>query len=68
MHLNPVSATPHLHPRHAPQVVKLTWQREGVAGFYRGIGPALLRVMPQSAVTFVVYENVLRALNTTVSQ
>ncbi|EFJ46769.1 mitochondrial substrate carrier, partial [Volvox carteri f. nagariensis] len=44
------------------QVVQLTWQREGLRGFYKGLGPALLRVMPQSAVTLVAYENILRLL------
>ena len=41
------------------EVVKLTARREGVAGFFKGLGPALLRVMPQSAIILVVYENVL---------
>ncbi|KAG2499591.1 hypothetical protein HYH03_002532 [Edaphochlamys debaryana] len=49
--------------RSATEVVKLTWQREGLAGFYKGLGPALLRVMPQSAVTLVAYENILRLLD-----
>jgi solute carrier family 25 folate transporter 32 len=40
-------------------VVRTTWTREGVRGFYHGLGPALLRVMPQSALTLVVYEKVL---------
>lgn len=48
--------------RSALEVVKLTWRGEGVRGFYKGLGPALIRVMPQSAVTLVVYENVLRWL------
>jgi len=37
-------------------------QNEGVRGFYKGLGPALLRVMPQSAITLVVYENLLSLL------
>ncbi|GIL96614.1 hypothetical protein Vretimale_2400 [Volvox reticuliferus] len=45
------------------QVVRLTWQREGLRGFYKGLGPALLRVMPQSAVTLVAYEHILRLLD-----
>ncbi|GIL48205.1 hypothetical protein Vafri_4889 [Volvox africanus] len=47
----------------ASQVVRLTWQREGLRGFYKGLGPALLRVMPQSAVTLVAYEHILRLLD-----
>lgn len=46
----------------ALDVVKLTWRGEGVRGFYKGLGPALLRTLPQSAVTLVVYENVLKLL------
>jgi len=36
--------------------------REGLAGFYKGLLPSLLRVMPQSAVTLVVYERAAAAL------
>mmetsp|Transcript_28095 Transcript_28095/g.66848 ORF Transcript_28095/g.66848 Transcript_28095/m.66848 type:complete len:352 (-) Transcript_28095:24-1079(-) len=36
---------------------------EGVAGFYKGLAPNLLRVMPSSAITFVVYEAVAKHLN-----
>lgn len=31
-----------------------TWRAEGLAGFWRGIGPTLLRAMPVSAGTFAV--------------
>lgn len=44
-------------------VVRVTMRREGVSGFYKGLVPNLLRVMPQSAVTFLVYEAVLNALH-----
>ncbi|KAK2848531.1 hypothetical protein FQN49_005634 [Arthroderma sp. PD_2] len=30
---------------------------EGVAGFYKGLGPNLVRVLPSTWVTFLVYEN-----------
>lgn len=46
----------------AREVVKLTWRGEGVRGFYKGLGPALIRVMPQSAVTLVVYEKSVQFL------
>lgn len=39
-------------------VVARTWADEGVAGFYRGLVPGIVRVMPATWVTFVVYENV----------
>lgn len=38
-------------------VVKRTWQHEGLRGFYRGIVPGVIRVMPATWVTFLVYEN-----------
>ncbi|KAL2050772.1 hypothetical protein ABVK25_009010 [Lepraria finkii] len=40
----------------ARDVVRQVWRREGVAGFYKGLGANLLRVMPATWVTFLVYE------------
>ena len=37
-------------------VVRQIWKQEGIAGFYKGLGPNLMRVMPSTWVTFVVYE------------
>ncbi|KAH9910092.1 mitochondrial carrier domain-containing protein [Xylariomycetidae sp. FL2044] len=34
------------------------WKEEGLRGFYRGIIPGIVRVMPATWVTFLVYENV----------
>ena len=34
---------------------KKTWRTEGMRGFWKGIGPTLLRAMPVSAGTFAVY-------------
>jgi len=39
-------------------VVSRTWAEEGLAGFYRGLVPGVVRVMPATWVTFLVYENV----------
>ncbi|CDW57754.1 Mito carr domain containing protein [Trichuris trichiura] len=39
-------------------VVKKTWRREGMLGFYKGLLPSILRVTPATCVTFVVYEKV----------
>jgi solute carrier family 25 (mitochondrial folate transporter), member 32 len=36
------------------------FRTEGVRGFYRGLGTNVARVMPQSAVTFATYEQILR--------
>ncbi|KAF2666080.1 mitochondrial folate carrier protein Flx1, partial [Microthyrium microscopicum] len=33
------------------------WRNEGVRGFYKGLGPSLVRVLPSTCVTFLVYEN-----------
>ncbi|KAI2470322.1 mitochondrial carrier [Annulohypoxylon bovei var. microspora] len=38
-------------------VVGRTWKGEGWRGFYRGIIPGVVRVLPATWVTFLVYEN-----------
>ena len=38
-------------------VVKRLWREEGPRGFYRGVVPGVIRVMPATWVTFLVYEN-----------
>jgi solute carrier family 25 (mitochondrial folate transporter), member 32 len=47
--------------------VSLTWRAEGVRGFYRGIIPGALRVMPNTAIVFMTYEKVLKAINSSSS-
>jgi len=49
--------------RTAWNTFKVTLRREGVPGLYKGLVPNVLRVMPSSAITFVVYENVIRMLS-----
>ncbi|KAK0721483.1 mitochondrial carrier domain-containing protein [Apiosordaria backusii] len=39
------------------------WRQEGVRGFWKGLGPTLLRAMPVSAGTFAVVEMTMRAIN-----
>lgn len=39
-------------------VVARIWIEEGLRGFYRGLVPGVVRVMPATWVTFLVYENV----------
>lgn len=39
-------------------VMGRVWREEGARGFYKGLGPNILRVMPATWVTFLVYENV----------
>ncbi|KAB8071337.1 mitochondrial carrier domain-containing protein [Aspergillus leporis] len=41
---------------------KKTYAAEGFAGFWKGLGPTLLRAMPVSAGTFAVVELTMRAL------
>lgn len=43
--------------------VQVILRREGVRGLYKGLVPNVLRVMPQSAITFLVYEKVMRLLD-----
>ncbi|KAK8663960.1 hypothetical protein V6N13_083765 [Hibiscus sabdariffa] len=43
-------------------VVKETARFEGLRGFYKGITPNLLKNVPASSITFIVYENVLKFL------
>ncbi|KAL6245146.1 mitochondrial FAD carrier protein flx1 [Rhinocladiella similis] len=38
-------------------LVKQVWHNEGLVGFYKGLLPNLLRVVPSTCVTFLVYEN-----------
>lgn len=39
-------------------VTAKVWKEEGWKGFYRGLGPNVVRVLPATWVTFLVYENV----------
>ena len=39
-------------------VVRNVWREDGMRGFYRGVGPNVVRVLPATWVTFLVYENV----------
>ena len=43
--------------------VAQTYRAEGSRGFWRGLGPTLLRAMPVSAGTFAVVEFTMRAIN-----
>ncbi|KAK4760835.1 hypothetical protein SAY87_005728 [Trapa incisa] len=43
-------------------VVKGTARLEGILGFYKGITPNILKNVPASSITFVVYENVMSLL------
>lgn len=42
---------------------KQTWKNEGMGGFWRGVGPTLLRAVPVSAGTFVTVELVMKMIS-----
>jgi solute carrier family 25 folate transporter 32 len=39
------------------------WSKEGYRGFYKGVGTALIRILPGQCVTFVTYESVMKLLS-----
>ncbi|CAF4570199.1 unnamed protein product, partial [Rotaria sp. Silwood2] len=43
-------------------VIKKTYEREGISGFFKGVVPALYRVIPASCITFISYEFILHEL------
>ncbi|KAL4880752.1 mitochondrial carrier domain-containing protein [Aspergillus karnatakaensis] len=43
-------------------VVRVTWRGDGVRGFWRGLGPTLVRAVPVSGGTFVVVEMVRKVI------
>ncbi|GIC92237.1 uncharacterized protein Aud_008703 [Aspergillus udagawae] len=47
--------------RNMRSVIWHTWCTDGWRGFYRGLGPTLLRAVPVSAGTFAVVETVRKA-------
>ena len=47
----------HLLYRGVTDAIVQIWAKEGVEGFYKGLGPNLFRVLPSTWVTFLVYEN-----------
>ncbi|XP_074057012.1 solute carrier family 25 member 32 [Macrotis lagotis] len=48
----------HIFYKGVLDVIKRTWRKEGILGFYKGIVPNLIRVTPACCITFLVYENV----------
>lgn len=40
----------------ARDAVAQIWKQEGLVGFYKGLGPNLVRVLPSTWITFLVYE------------
>jgi len=52
------------HPTYGStwQCVKYTWKNQSVGGFYKGLLPNYLKVVPSIAITFVVYEKVKKLI------
>ena len=44
-------------------VFKRTFQREGFRGFYKGLFPNLLKVVPSASITYMVYEAMKKSLD-----
>lgn len=59
-HIDQIKAHPLLP---VPQMIKEIWHREGLAGFYRGLIPNMLKVVPAVSISYLVYETVLKALS-----
>ncbi|KIW71130.1 hypothetical protein PV04_03334 [Phialophora macrospora] len=56
------SATTHVRGPGLVPLIKQIWRNEGLVGYYKGLFPNLLRVVPSTCVTFLVYENTRTAL------
>ncbi|ODV90299.1 hypothetical protein CANCADRAFT_31307 [Tortispora caseinolytica NRRL Y-17796] len=46
------------------RTISNVYRESGIRGFYRGIGPNILRVLPATCITFAVYENTISYLTT----
>jgi len=44
-------------------MIKEIWHNEGLAGFYRGLIPNMLKVVPAVSISYLVYETVLQKLS-----
>lgn len=44
-------------------VFRRTFQHEGLRGFYKGLFPNLLKVVPAASITYLVYETMKKSLD-----
>lgn len=44
-------------------VFRRTLQHEGFRGFYKGLFPNLLKVVPSASITYLVYETMKKSLD-----
>ena len=42
--------------------IRKTHRREGFVGFYRGLAPTMLKVLPAISISYVVYEHSKRIM------
>ncbi|KAE9399123.1 mitochondrial FAD carrier protein [Gymnopus androsaceus JB14] len=54
--------------RNIRSTISQTWSQEGLRGFYRGLATNLVRILPGTCVTFVVYENLAWLLRSTAAK
>lgn len=47
----------------ASRMFKEIWYNEGIAGFYRGIIPNMLKVIPAVSISYLVYETALKTIS-----
>jgi hypothetical protein len=47
--------------------VSVNYRSDGAVGFFRGVVPNALKVAPGAAITFVVYEECMKAFKATPS-
>jgi hypothetical protein len=50
------------HSQTFAQIATFILKEKGVAGFYGGLAPDLIRLIPSNAITFIVYEKMKQFL------
>jgi solute carrier family 25 thiamine pyrophosphate transporter 19 len=58
-----LSSTRLLPPTSLAQFVKQLYQQQGFRGFYAGVGPAIVQIIPYMGVNFTIYEYLTRTNN-----
>lgn len=59
-----IEGTNDLRPRYTSNIdcVRSVYRNDGFKGFFRGVGPNVLKVAPSSAITFLIYEETMKVL------
>lgn len=47
----------------ASRMFKEIWHNEGIAGYYRGIIPNMLKVIPAVSISYLIYETALKTIS-----